>query len=328
MIGFRCPCGYAFEADGDSAEIHAVIDDHEQFCPMNEISSEHPAKNRIGADREQSNTLQGVEMSADKTTFHSTPEAAEVARLRNVRAMIVQNRDKIEATRHRMIEQDAEALASELTDEQVNARVQIGAASAEHDQLIASYDRKIAQAHRQRDFELLKAEGWEVTPSYSTPEAVNLEGPDVVDDSHSANAYFAWTPEDGTTVTIDTPATGVQLTLDQAEQFAYRLLSQTVETRRELDIPTIHCADHLDRELWETIKPLQLPDDRVTYRRTRDLPGGGRIEIDIDPGDGKHSLGHVDVIGVEDLPGIDALGDVALEMLEFVDECKHSRTID
>lgn len=267
-------------------------------------------------------------MLADKTTTHSTPEAAEVERLRNVRAMIVDSVAKLWERYNQKVVEHHEALASVERPTTGEDLERLQQQIRDQNELVGAYDQKIAKAHRERDFELLKAEGWEVRPSYSDPEAAELEGPDVFDDSHSAEAYFAWTPEDGTIVMIDTSRASDQLTLAQAEQFAYRLLSQTVETRREIEIPTIYCADHLDRELWETIEPLPpaFPDDRVTYRRTRELPGGGRVEIDIDPGEGKHSLGQVDVIGVEDLPGIDALGDVALEILEFVDECKYLRT--
>lgn len=328
MIGFKCACGYSIEAEGDPSEVFDAIDTHEEFCTaMNEVSSEHPAKNRIGADQEQSNTHQGVAMSANKTTAHSTVDRAEVDRLRSVRAMILESVHKLGETLRQQIGQRDEALASGdhlIADGSIDRLKQ---QIRDQCDLVRTYDQKISVARSLRDFPILKAAGWDEKPTYNDPDVMELEGPDVDEDSDSALAYFAWTPEDGTVVMIDTMKASDQLTLAQAQQFAYRLLTVVTETQRALE-PTVFCIDSLDRQEWESIEPVKpaFPDDSTVYRRSWLLPYGARAEIDVDPREGKHSLGHVDVIGLEDLPGIDALEEVALDLLDFVDTCRSSRT--
>lgn len=328
MIGFKCECGYSVEAEGDPSEIFECIDEHEEVCPVNEeVSPGDPTKNQSEADSEQSNTHKGVEMSDNQTTHHSTVDRAEVDRLRSVRAMIIESRDKLSESYRERLAEDTEALASaeerEAREQELTERVdQLSSQS----KLIHTYNQKIAHARRYRDFAILKAAGWEETESFSDPKAVELEGPSVFDDSMLAAGYFAWTPEDGSVVMIDTSSVSDSLTFEQAHQFAYRLLMLTTWAQRELE-PTIFCTDKLDRDVWETVEPMQpvFPDDSVTYRRTRPLPYDARVEIAIDPREGSHTLGSVEVTGLDDLPGIDALEAVALDLLDFVDACRGSR---
>lgn len=327
MIGFKCECGYSVEAEGDPSEIFECIDEHEEVCPVNEeVSPGDPTKNQSEADSEQSNTHQGVEMSDNQTTHHSTVDHAEVDRLRSVRAMIIESRDKLSESYRNRLAEDTTALASaerEAREQELRERVdQIRSQS----KLIHTYDQKIAYVRRHRDFAACKASGWEETESFSDPEVVELEGPSVFDDSMLAAGYFAWTPEDGSVVMIDTSSVSDSLTFEQAHQFAYRLLTLTAQMQAALE-PTIFCTDKLDRDVWETVEPMQsvFPDDSVTYRRTRQLPYDARVEIAIDPREGSHTLGSVEVTGLDDLPGIDALEAVALDLLDFVDACRGSR---
>lgn len=261
-------------------------------------------------------------MLADKTTAHSTSVTAEVERLRTVRAVVVESRDRLDAARGELLARRNDALAANEWQELDSLLERLEQQIQDQRQMIATYDRKIAAALGQRDYPHLKALGWEETPSCTSPGVI-LEGPTAADDSESALAYFAWTSDDGTIVTIDTiPASG-QLTLAQAQQFARRLLSQAAETRQTLE-PTTFCIDTLDHDVWVPVERMR--DDVTTYRRTWLLPHGARAEIDLDPRDGACALGRVSVIGLEDVRGIDALEETALDLLNFVDDCRDSRT--
>ncbi|WP_346036509.1 hypothetical protein [Brevibacterium picturae] len=266
-------------------------------------------------------------MSDNQTTHDSTVDRAEVDRLRSVRAIIIESRDKLSERYRERLNENTEALAPVEHEDRDNDLKKRHEQLRSQSKLINTYDQKIARARRHRDFAILKAAGWEETESFSDPEVVELEGPSAFDDSMLAAGYFAWTPEDGSVVMIDTSETSDSLTIEKAHQFAYRLLTLTAVTQRALE-PTIFCTDKLDRDVWETVEPMQsvFPDDSVTYRRTRQLPYDARVEIAIDPREGSHTLGSVEVTGLDDLPGIDALEEVALDLLDFVDACRDSRT--
>jgi hypothetical protein len=320
VIGFKCECGYSIEAEGDPSEVFAEIDDHEQFCPMNEISSEHPAKNRFGADREQSNTLQGVEMSENKTTAHSTFDPREVERLRSVRAALVDSRNGLVTTYN---QRAAEAGQPEDAD---RARLRVTAMEIlqeqidEQSKLINTYDWKINKALAGRDYPILKDAGWFEAENSDDPDRAGLMGPSVAEDSTTAtNGALAWDEELGTFVIVDTALNGGLMTLGQAQQFARRLLTFTTWVQRELE-QTKFNPEQIDKSVWapvEPVWPVMSEDNVTTFRISADLPHGGRVEIDLDPRDGERSPGWVDLVGAQEMPGIEALEATAVALLDF-----------
>lgn len=297
MILSRCPCGYEIEDE--------------------EVSPEHPAKNRIGADLEQSNNQQGAEMSDNQTTHQFTTVEAEVDRLRTVRASVVDSRNRLVKVFNDRQSESAEALAYD------EGRLELMKQISDQATLIDSYDREIAKVQRSRDFAALKAKGWIEEPTYEHPESTDLIGPDAEDDAGTISASLMWADPIGTHISIDTPRGGGICTLAQAHQFALRLLIETTKVMHHLE-PTQFSIDSLNEQQWQTVEPMQpaFPDDVTTFERTAELPHHGRVSVLLDPDDGRQSIGHADMVKLDEIPGVDGLEQVALAVLEFAADCR------